>query len=165
MESFITKQIKTRGAKVRCSKLYEHTDEISGLFLSSCIRFYREEPDFSIESVTAKNPKATKKQIRMIRRVFYSNSDYFDVKNDYIYLNSYGSNEPGKGYDFKSGIIVVESSKFMDVVTKSNLSKYLEEFGFDEECKDEILSEETTEIKRNPVKKLTYNIGMPYKEM
>lgn len=160
---FIAKQVKGNN-KIDCPITYKHGDTISGLFLSSCIRFYKIEQDYSYEKLRSKFPTLTRGELLKIKEDFYSNSDYFDVEEGKILLNSYGSNEKEKGYDFTKGIIIVQSDRFMDIIEKNKLDTYLEEFGFDKEIKEDILSEETIEIKRNPIKKLSYNLGMPTKK-
>lgn len=159
---FIAKQVKG-GNKIDCPITFDHSDRISGLFLSSCIRFYKFEQDYSYEKLKEMFPTLSRIEILKRKEELYSNSDSFNVKDGKIYLNSYGSNEKGKGYNFNNGIVIVKSKNFMDVIEKERLDTYLEEFGFDREIKDEIFSEETIEIKRNPNKKLSYNIGMPNK--
>lgn len=162
MNSFIfTKQ--KGDYKIPCPITYEHEETIDGVFLSSCIRFYKFDRDLSVKAIQKRFPKLTKKEIRRLKEDIFSNSDNFDVKDNNIYLNSYGSNIPDSGYDYSKGIIIAKNKTFMDVIEKQNLKKYLNEFGFDEEAEEEILQEEVCEIKRNPNKKLTYSLGMPKK--
>ena len=162
MDSFIfTKQ--KGDYTIPCPVTYEHGKTIDGVFLSSCIRFYKFDRALSVETIQKKSSKLTKEEKISFKKDFFPNLDSFDVKDNNIYLNSYGSNIPDSGYDYSKGIIIAKNKTFMDVIEKQNLKRYLNEFGFDEEAEEEILQEEVCEIKRNPNKKLTYSLGMPKK--
>ena len=92
-------------------------DSIVGLYLQECIRFfYKPITDFIKD--------------RDMKRFINANSYEFDIKNGSI-LSLKGN--PGLNkFEFESGIYVVYTPKYFDVVSKNKLNEYMEneDYGF-----------------------------------
>lgn len=131
-------------------------DELSipGVFLTSSIRFYKHRLD-TIDKSSLNSLKLSNTNLRKLIRIIHASMADFKYKDGYVHLTKTNTNQD-KDYDFKDGYIIVKCDKFIDIVEKQKIESYLDEYGFDENKKDEILINDETSLNRIPGKKLKY---------
>ena len=103
-------------------------DDAVGIFLDYSIRFYKK----SLDSIICK-------WNRKDRRTINANSFDFTVidngkESDYLLLTG---TPMLKDYDLKSGIYVVYSKDYFEIVSKRDLNDYMENYGYDFRCPDD----------------------------
>lgn len=126
---------------------YDLGDEAVGIFLPLSIRFYKK----SIDDIICKWNRKDKRAIN-------ANSFDFTVidngkESDYLLLT--GATML-KEYDLKSGIYVVYSKDYFEIVSKRDLNNYMENYGYDFRCPDDFdLIDQVviTREKKNSIKK------------
>ncbi|MBQ3474701.1 MAG: hypothetical protein IJH20_00805 [Bacilli bacterium] len=122
-------------------------EEAIGIFLDYSIRFYKKSIDKIICSWNRKQ-----------KRFIYANSFDFTVidngkESDYLLLTGCPDL---KDYDLKSGIYVVYSKDYFEIVSRRDLNNYMENYGYDFRCPDDFdLIDQVviTKEKKNTIKK------------
>ena len=160
MEEFIFRKYKRKDNKISMPICYEKEENtIPGLYLTSSVRFYKRLvcDIVNYEYFRKKNPNLTSEQIRNLLRIFRAHMEDFKIKEKKVIMpDSKNINKPN--YNFKSGIVVAKGKSYMDVVSFEKLDEFLEDYGFDLSCKEEILNNEVTSIVRKDTKELKYSL-------
>ena len=131
--------INTNTKKIRNKILIPNEIEIYsisiiGLYLDTCIRFYKEGKNYQII------------KDRKIKRIICASSQYFDINNNYLSIST--NDSLIKEYDFSSGVILVNCDEYFDLVEKNNLKLYMKNNYFKTIYEDIVLGNEKTIMTR-----------------
>lgn len=161
MGTFIFQNQKSRSNSIELPNNYdiEENNTITGLFTMDSIRFYKKrlEDYFTYEHILESDPSIDYQKIRMFLRYFRSAMADFDIKENKIMINS-ARTEQSKQYDFSKGLYIVKCSDFMDVVPESNLTTYLENYGFDESVEEDIVNNQVSIKSRVKDKEINFRL-------
>ena len=112
----------------------EGRTEITGLYLETCIRFFKDFPDLFDRRIVIP------KEERQKRRNWYSHLNDFSIVDTSVLLTAPKSETYFKLYDFKNGLVMVKHNNYIDLVEMKNLEIYLQNMGLSIDSASEIKS-------------------------
>lgn len=105
-----------------------NTKYIVGLYLKSCIRFYKVAKDYRLI------------KDRKIQRIVCASSQNFEIINNCISTNT--KDMLINYYDYTNGVILADCEEYFDIIETDKLKSYMEENYFKSKYVDVILGNE-----------------------
>ena len=130
---FIHSEIKRKNIIIP-KEIEINTKKIVGLYLNSCIRFYKEEKNYRLI------------KDRNMQRLLCASSNNFDINNNILSIDTKDS-LIGE-YNYNNGVLFANCDNYFDIIERDNIKLYLEDNYFKTKYLDIILGNEKTIMTR-----------------